>query len=55
MIFGYDAQPAIVARAEALGEDEWKRLARRPRYTSRTEKTRIRRSDEKERIGSAAT
>ena len=49
-IFGYDAQPAIVARAEALGEDAWTRLERRPRYTARTGKTRSRRADEKERI-----
>ncbi len=46
-IFGYDAQPAIVKRAEALEEDDWERLERRTRYTSRTGKTRSRRADEK--------
>ena len=49
-IFGYDAQPAIVARAAALGEDAWKRLERRPRYTPRTGEVRRKRPDEKERI-----
>ena len=47
-IFGFDAQPAIVARAEALGEDAWTRLARRPRH--RTGKTRRKRADVKGRI-----
>ena len=49
-IFGYDAQPAIVERAEALEESAWKRLERRPRHRSRTGKTRSKRADEKERI-----
>ena len=47
-IFGFDAQPAIVKRAEALGEDAWTRLARRPRH--RTGKTRRKRADVKARI-----
>ena len=49
-IFGYDAQPGIVKRAEALEEGDWERLERRPRYTSRTGKTRSRRADVKGRI-----
>ena len=49
-IFGYDAQPGMVKRAEALEESDWKPLERRPRYTSRTGKTRRRREDVKERI-----
>ena len=49
-VFGFDAQPAIVKRAEALEDDDWERLERRPRYTSRTGKTRSRRADEKARI-----
>ena len=49
-IFGYDAQPGMVKRAEALGEGDWERLERRPRYTSRTGKTRSRRADVKGRI-----
>ncbi len=50
LVFGYDAQPAIVKRAEALEEGDWKRLERRPRYTSRTGRTRSKRADEKGRI-----
>ena len=49
-IFGYDAQPGMAKRAEALEESDWKPLARRPRYTYRTGKTRRRREDVKERI-----
>ena len=30
-IFGYDAQPAMVQRADALEEEAWERLERRPR------------------------
>ena len=48
-IFGYDAQPAIVERAEALEEGAWKRLERRPRRSA-TGKTRSKRADEKARI-----
>ena len=49
-IFGFDAQPAIVKRAEALEDDGWERLERRPRYTPRTGKTRSKRPDVKGRI-----
>ena len=49
-IFGYDAQPGMVKRAEALEEGDWERLERRPRYTSRTGKTRRKRADVKGRI-----
>ena len=49
-IFGYDVQPGMVKRAEALEEGDWERLERRPRYTSRTGKTRSRRADVKGRI-----
>ena len=49
-IFGYDAQPAIVARAEALEGSAWKRLERRPRHVSPTGTTRSRRPDVKARI-----
>ena len=49
-IFGYDSQPGMVRRAKALEADDWERLERRPRYTSRTGKTRSRREDVKARI-----
>ncbi len=49
-IFGYDAQPGMKARAEALEENAWKPLARRPRWSSRTGATRRRREDVKARI-----
>ncbi len=49
-IFGYGAQPAIVARAEALEGSAWKRLERRPRHVSPTGTTRSRRPDVKARI-----
>ncbi len=49
-IFGFDAQPAMVKRAEGLEEDDWERLERRPRYTSRTGRTRSKRADVKGRI-----
>ncbi len=49
-IFGYDAQPAIIEQAEALGAEEWKPLERKPRHVSRTGKTRSKRPDEKGRI-----
>ncbi len=49
-IFGFDAQPAIVARAEALPEAAWEHLERRPRYTTRTEKRRRRREKVKARV-----
>ena len=49
-IFGYDSQPGMVRRAKALEAGDWERLERRPRYTSRTGKTRSRREDVKARI-----
>ena len=49
-IFGYDAQPGMVKRAEALEEGDWKPLERKPRYTSRTGRTRSKRADVKGRI-----
>lgn len=49
-IFGYDAQPGMMKRAEALEESDWKPLERRPRYTSRTGRTRRRRENVKARI-----
>ena len=49
-IFGYDAQPAIVARAEALEADAWTRLEREPRHVSPTGATRSKREDVKGRI-----
>ena len=49
-----DSQPGMVKRAKALEAGDWERLERRPRYTSRTGKTRSRHV--KARIcGSAAT
>ena len=49
-IFGHDAQPAIIERAEALEAEDWKPLKRKPRHTSRTGKARSKRPDEKGRI-----
>ena len=49
-IFGFDAQPAMVKRAEGLEEAAWKRLERRPGYTSRTGTTRSKRQDVRGRI-----
>ena len=49
-IFGFDTQPGIVKRAEALEESDWRRLERRPRYRSRTGTTRSKRANEKDRI-----
>ncbi len=49
-IFGYDAHSALVRRAEALEEDDWKPLERKPRHVSRTGKTRSGREDVKGRI-----
>ena len=48
-IFGYDAQPGMVKRAEALEESDWKPLERRPRYTF-PGRQRRRRENVKERI-----
>jgi hypothetical protein len=36
-IFGYDAKPNVVALAEALPEEAWKPLGRRPKYEVKTE------------------
>ena len=49
-VFGYDAQLAIIERAEALEEEDWKPLKRKPRHTSRTGATRSKREDVKGRI-----
>ena len=49
-IFGYDSQPGMVGRAKALEAGDRERLEHRPRYTSRTGKTRSRREDVKARI-----
>ena len=49
-VFGFDAQPAMIERAERLGEGAWKRLKRKPRHSSPTGTTRRRRPDEKARI-----
>ena len=49
-IFGFDAHPAMVKRAEALEESARERLERRPRYTTRTGTTRSGREDVKARI-----
>ena len=49
-IFGFDAQPAIVGRAEALPEKAWERLQRRERSATVTGKQRRRREDVKARI-----
>ena len=49
-IFGFDAQPAMVERAERLEEEEWKRLERRPRHVSPTGTTRSKREDVRARI-----
>ena len=49
-IFGYDAQPAMVERAERLEEEKWKRLERRPRHVSPTGTTRSKREDVRGRI-----
>jgi hypothetical protein len=50
-VFGMDASPALVGRAQALEEAAWKRLERRPKYSTLTAQTRERfQSNEKERI-----
>jgi hypothetical protein len=36
-VFGYDAMPNLVTKAEALPETDWSRLARHPRYEVKTE------------------
>jgi len=50
-LFGMDASPALVRRAEALDESCWKRLERGPKYETLTDETRERsQPHEKERI-----
>ncbi len=49
-VFGYTAHRSLVARAEALEEDRWQQLKRRPRWVSETGETRQRRPNEKARI-----
>lgn len=49
-IFGFKAHPALVERAEALEEEAWERLKRRPRWLPRTGTTRSRREDVRARI-----
>ncbi len=50
-IFGMDASPTLVSRAEALDEACWQRLERGPKYETLTDETRERfQSDERERI-----
>jgi hypothetical protein len=36
-VFGYDARPTLIARADALPADAWTPLVRRPRYVVQTE------------------
>lgn len=43
-IFGMDAHPTLVGKAEALSEGDWRALERRPKYTVRTQ---LRRRPEK--------
>jgi len=50
-IFGMDAHPALITRAEALEEACWERLERKPKYETLTDQQRQRlQSNEKERI-----
>jgi len=50
-LFGMDASPTLVRHAEQLDADCWRRLERRPKYSTLTEKRRERfQSNEKERI-----
>ena len=50
-LFGMDASPALVRRAESLDESSWKRLERGPKYETLTDETRERfQPHEKERI-----
>ncbi len=50
-IFGMDASPTLVSRAEALDEACWQRLERGPKYETLTDQTRERfQSNERERI-----
>lgn len=50
-VFGMDAHPAFITRAEALDEARWERLVRKPKYQTLTDQKRQRfQSNEKERI-----
>lgn len=50
-LFGMDASPALVRRAEALDEASWRRLERKPKYETLTDQKRQRlQADEKARI-----
>jgi hypothetical protein len=50
-LFGMDASPTLVRHAEQLDADCWRRLERRPKYSTLTEKRRERfQSNEKKRI-----
>ena len=50
-LFGMDASPALVRRAEALDESRWQRLERGPRYETLSDETRTRvQTNEKQRI-----
>ena len=47
-VFGYDAAPGLVKRAENLVNSAWKRLKREPKYVSKTDAVRERRPNHKE-------
>jgi len=49
-IFGMDCNQALRGRAEALPEDCWRRLERKPKRAPLTDQTRRRQPNEKERI-----
>ena len=50
-IFGMDSTQALRSRAEALHEDGWQRLERKPKYQTLTDQKRARfQTDEKQRI-----
>jgi hypothetical protein len=50
-LFGMDSTAALRTRAEALPEDAWQRLERKPKYSTLTEQTRERaQADEKAQI-----
>ena len=47
-VFGYDAAPNLVEKAENLEECVWKPLTRKPRHANKSGKTRTRRPNHKE-------
>lgn len=47
-VFGYDAAPTLVEKAENLDNSAWRSLQRKPKYRSRSGKTRTRRPNHKE-------